>query len=144
MSYIKILHKFVPALTLIALTATTINSAQATQFYKWIDKTGTTHYTQEHPGKKAVKILKNVMTDDTPPPSVMPMTPASTMPSGNPAEQNANPATNQQTNTSTPVDPAAQPAVAPQQAPSLIVTPPPQNRLITPTQEQSRPTFSQN
>lgn len=135
MSQFNLFHKSVPVLTVMALSAALINSVQAVQFYKWIDKNGSTHYSQEHPGKNAVKIVKTVLVDDTPPPIVTssvpnPVSDQTTTTSNQPENASGNP-TPQQT-----AQPVAQPPV-------LSITPPPANKLIQPSQEQTRPAFSQ-
>lgn len=135
MSQFNIFQKSVPVLTVMALSAALINSAQAVQFYKWIDKNGSTHYSQEHPGRNAVKIVKTVLVDDTPPPTA-------TSPAPNPLSDQTTTATSQPENAST--NPATQQTPQPAaQPPVLSMTPPPANKLIQPSQEQARPAFSQ-
>jgi hypothetical protein len=130
MSQFNIFRSSASVLTGALLCAATLSSAQAVQFYKWIDKNGSTHYTQEHPGKNASKIIKTVLVDDTPPPASSTPTPASIATN---AEQ---PSTApDQANNSTSSVPQAQ-------QPSVTITRPPANHLIQPSQEQSRPAFS--
>ena len=66
MSKPNLLQKTTVLLSVATLSAIMLSHAHAVQFYKWLDKNGSTHYTQEHPGQNASKILKTVLVDDTP------------------------------------------------------------------------------
>lgn len=133
-------------------------SASAETFYKWVDKAGSTHYTQTPPGKNSAKSAKKVYIDDQAPPT--PVAPANTENSTNNANtgtsnsgnatsvMDANQLANAATNGSVPntngQQQAPQATTAPQPQPVITpITPPPANRLIVPTQDQTRPAFSE-
>lgn len=133
-------------------------SASAETFYKWVDKAGSTHYTQTPPGKNSAKSAKKVYIDDQAPPT--PVAPANTENSTNNANNgtsnsgnatsvmDANQLANAATNGSVPntngQQQAPQATTASQPQPVITpITPPPANRLIVPTQDQTRPAFSE-
>lgn len=133
-------------------------SASAETFYKWVDKAGSTHYTQTPPGKNSAKTAKKVYIDDLAPPT--PVAPANTENNTNNANtgnsnngnatsvMDANQLANAATNGSVPntngQQQAPQATTAPQPQPVITpITPPPANRLIVPTQDQTRPAFSE-
>lgn len=132
-------------------TLVLVQSANAETFYKWVDKDGSTHYTQAPPRKTSVRSAKKVYIDDQ-----APATPAANMPAngennnnttGNSTPvMNANQLATAANNASVPnVSNSAQPASSPA-APQQVITPiiaPPANRLIVPTQDQARPAFSE-
>lgn len=148
-------------------TLALFSSAHAATFYKWVDKAGSTHYTQTPPGRSAVRAAKKVYIDDqapsTPAPAAnVPATgESSTNVNGNStsamnstqlatAANNAAVPGNGQQVTQTTTQAAPSPAApapaqaAPQPQPVITpVSPPPANRLIVPTQDQSRPAFAE-
>ncbi|WP_034279130.1 DUF4124 domain-containing protein [Alkanindiges illinoisensis] len=149
---------FTASLTTLVLA----QSASAETFYKWVDKAGSTHYTQTPPGKNSAKSAKKVYIDDLAPPT--PVAPANTensnsnantgttngnSNSGNAtsvmdANQLANAATNGSVPNTNGQQQAPQTTTAPQPQPVITpITPPPANRLIVPTQDQTRPAFSE-
>lgn len=118
-------------------------SASAETFYKWVDKDGSTHYTQTPPSKKGAKATRKVFIDDMAPASSTPATNAvnANTPNGQPASnQTSNMDSNQlataATNGSVPT---------PQTTTNsgiTAITPPPAGGMITPDQSQIRPAFS--
>lgn len=58
-------------------------SASAETFYKWVDKDGSTHYTQTPPTKKGAKATKKVFIDDMAPLRQRRMPPTRTIPMAN-------------------------------------------------------------
>lgn len=133
-------------------------SASAETFYKWVDKAGSTHYTQTPPGKNSAKSAKKVYIDDLAPPTPVATTNtenstnnANTGNSNNgnatsvmDANQLANAATNGSVPNTNGQQQAPQATTAPQSQPVITpITPPPANRLIVPTQDQTRPAFSE-
>lgn len=133
-------------------------SVNAETFYKWVDKAGSTHYTQTPPGKNSAKSAKKVYIDDQAPPT--PVAPANTENSTNNANtgtsnsgnatsvMDANQLANAATNGSVPntngQQQAPQATTVSQPQPVITpITPPPANRLIVPTRDQTRPAFSE-
>lgn len=119
-------------------------SVAAETFYKWIDKDGSTHYTQTPPTKKGAKATKKVFIDD--------MAPASPTPAPNAANANnpnGQPATNQTSNMdsnqlATAANNGSVPTAQTTSNSGIIpITPPPAGGLITPDQSQIRPAFSE-
>ncbi len=148
-------------------SALLINSASAQTFYKWVDKAGSTHYTQTPPPGNLAKKAKTVQVDETP---VSQYSTNNSNANGNTTESsNSNNATGLNSNQlaqtanagSIPDLPQnlSRPTInnnannstsnsqpTPRSAPSPAfqsITPPPDNRLITPSQDQVRPAFSE-
>lgn len=146
-------HMLSRGFMLVAAFSTIIygQSAAAETFYKWVGKDGSTHYTQTPPGKNGVRSAKKVYIDDLAPPT--PVAPANAENSNGTANStptsvmDANQLANAANNGSIPNSNGQQipPAVtAPQPQPVITpVTPPPANRLIVPTQDQTRPAFTE-
>ncbi|RYY80447.1 MAG: DUF4124 domain-containing protein [Moraxellaceae bacterium] len=128
-------------------TLVVMQAASAETFYKWVDKDGSTHYTQTPPGKNGVKSAQKVYIDDLAPPT--PVALANTEngnSNGNPTSvMDSNQLANAANNGSVPNGSGRQiPQSMPQSQPMITpITPPPANRLIVPTQDQSRPVFSE-
>ena len=148
-------------------SAVLINSASADTFYKWVDKSGSTHYTQTPPPRNLAKKAKTVQVDSAPPPqSYANNVNANTADANNPnnpntasglnatqlaqaansgAVPNAQPHPSVQNNIAETNNrvPTSQPVQRSAPAPVIQpITPPPANRLIQPSQSQVRPAFS--
>lgn len=119
-------------------------SASAETFYKWVDKDGSTHYTQTPPSKKGAKATKKVFIDDMAPamPTPAPNAANANNPNGQPAtNQTSNMDSNQLATAATNGSvPASQSTV---DSGIIPITPPPAGGLITPDQSQIRPAFSE-
>lgn len=117
-------------------------SVSAETFYKWIDKDGSTHYTQTPPTKKGAKATKKVFIDN-----MAPTTPTPAPNTANTNNPNGQPATNQTSNMdSNQLATAANNGAVPSSAPQTTltsITAPPAGGLITPDQSQIRPAFSE-
>ncbi|XID74248.1 DUF4124 domain-containing protein [Alkanindiges sp. WGS2144] len=127
-------------------------TANAQAFYKWVDKDGSTHYTQTPPPGSRGKNIKRIVVDD-----MAPATPTAARETSADSASNSNaPGNSSQLaqaatagsipdNRQTP-QPAPATTNQPSQQPTAnipVITPPPANRLITPEQEEVRPAFSE-
>ncbi len=121
----------------------------AETFYKWVDKDGSTHYTQTPPGKNGVRSAKKVYIDDLAPPTPVATTNSENRDGNLTSTMDANQLANAANNGSIPNSNGQQipqTVTVPQSQPQQVITPitpPPANRLIVPAQDQVRPVFSE-
>lgn len=137
----KFSSNFLASYTIAAILGSLLfaSTASAEIYYRWVDKDGSTKYTLNPPAKGQGTIIRRVYVDGTP-------LPISNTPTTNLNGQ-PNSAENQQTQNGQAVgqvapnvnSTAVNSTVTP--TPAQAITPPPANRLIVPSQDQSRPVF---
>lgn len=136
-----------------------LNSVSAQTYYKWVDKAGSTHYTQTPPPGSLARKAKAVQVDETPVPQYASNNQSNNLETNNGSNTsvlnanqlaqaaNAGSVPNSPPQVAQPTNPQPMVQPAPRQnnvnGRSRPITPPSANRLITPTQDQSRPAFSE-